>query len=86
MGELRGGAQQARRRLHEALQAVRLAEGHVPCETRPSLWTSNDRADREAAAYRCQTCPVRVECGEASGAERLGVWGARIRVAGSLDW
>ena len=86
MGEVRGGAEQSRRRLHEALQAVRLAERHVPCETHTSLWTSNDPADREAAAHRCQSCPVRVECGEASGAERLGVWGAHIRVAGSRDW
>ncbi|MBO1756506.1 WhiB family transcriptional regulator [Allobranchiibius sp. CTAmp26] len=76
----------AQRRLSSALRAVRLAEGHVPCEKNPSLWTSNDRADREAASHRCGTCPVRTECADASSAEHVGVWGSRIRLAGSLDW
>ncbi|WP_374221974.1 WhiB family transcriptional regulator [Allobranchiibius sp. CTAmp26] len=63
-----------------------MADGHIPCETNPSLWTSNDEAEREAAAFRCQGCPVRQECAEASGVERLGVWGAHIRLAGSTQW
>lgn len=79
-------AEQARHQLHTALRAVRLADHQVPCEVEPRLWTSNDRADREAAAFRCQSCPVRVECSDASAFERVGVWGSQIRAAGSLEW
>lgn len=79
-------AEAARHRLHAALRKVRLGDKKVPCEINPELWTSNNRADREAAAFRCQSCPVRVECSEASGFERVGVWGSQIRAAGSLEW
>ena len=65
-------ATETQRRLHVALRSVRLAEGHIPCETDPSLWTSNDQEDREAAAHRCQLCLVRAECSDASSSERIG--------------
>ena len=76
----------AQHRLHLALRVVRLADGHVPCERCPSLWTSNNPADREAAAHRCRSCPVHDECSAASSSERIGVWGSQIRSAGSKDW
>lgn len=75
-----------RQRLHAALNQVRLADKHVPCEIRPSLWTSNDPAEREAATHQCSSCPVRRECWEVSDFERLGVWGTRIRGAGMPQW
>lgn len=77
---------ESQHRLHIALRVVRSADGHVPCETDPSLWTSNDVADREAAAHRCRSCIVQVECFEASSSERIGVWGSQIRSAGSREW
>lgn len=79
-------AEDARHQLHSALRAVRLADRQVPCEVNPELWTSNNRADREAAAFRCGTCPVRRECSTAATYERVGVWGSTIRAAGSLEW
>ncbi|MDQ2852637.1 WhiB family transcriptional regulator [Dermatophilaceae bacterium Sec6.4] len=79
-------ATDARQRLNTALRAVRLADRQVPCEINPDLWTSNNRADREAAAFRCLACPVREECSAASSFERVGVWGSQIRAAGSLEW
>ena len=79
-------AEGARRRLHDALRAVRLADRQVPCEVAPGLWTSNVRSEREAAGHRCLTCPVRLECVDASRFERVGVWGGEVRSAGSLEW
>ncbi|MBO1767718.1 WhiB family transcriptional regulator [Allobranchiibius sp. GilTou38] len=79
-------AEGARRRLHDALRAVRSADRQVPCEVTPQLWTSNIRSEREAAGYRCRSCPVRVQCVEASEFERVGVWGGNVRAAGSLEW
>lgn len=79
-------AADARQRLNLALRAVRYADEQVPCEINPNLWTSNNRADREAAAFRCRSCPVRDECASASSFERVGVWGSQIRAAGSLEW
>lgn len=79
-------AEAARRRLHDALRAIRSADRQVPCEITPQLWTSNIRSEREAAGHRCHTCPVRALCVDVSGFERVGVWGGEVRAAGSLEW
>ncbi|WP_243763063.1 WhiB family transcriptional regulator [Allobranchiibius sp. CTAmp26] len=79
-------AEGARQRLHAALRAVRSADRQVPCEITPKLWTSNIRSEREAAGHRCLACPVRVQCMEVSEFERVGVWGGKVRAAGSLEW
>ena len=79
-------AEGARHRLHAALRAERSADRQVPCEITPRLWTSNIRSEREAAGHRCHSCPVQMQCVEASAFERVGVWGGEVRAAGSLEW
>lgn len=38
-------------------------------------WTSEDGAEREAAAHACQTCPLLDLCTAHGRHERAGVWG-----------
>lgn len=51
----------------------------TPCQTPgiDHLWTSDDAEDREAAAHRCQPCPLRLtECMTyaTTSTERHHVW------------
>ena len=69
-----------RERLAEAQDRLRLAvtaaADPVPClGPGPDGWLSEDRAERRAAAARCWSCPVIVECGQLADALQLQVWG-----------
>lgn len=64
------------------LALARLAdEGHLtPCQgPHAALWTSDDHEDREAAAHRCQTCPLLIPCQAHGEHERANTWGAADR-------
>lgn len=52
----------------------------VPCDGRPE-WTSECAEDREAAAYRCEPCPVLDICAAyaAVAKERHGTWAGADR-------
>jgi hypothetical protein len=57
----------------------------TPCQERPDLWVSDDRAERLAAKAECLTCWRLTECGiEVSDMRRrkLPVFG----VAAGVDW
>lgn len=51
----------------------------IPCRgPRAHLWQSRAHADREAAIWRCRTCPALDPCKAwaLAGPEQTGVWGA----------
>lgn len=52
-----------------------------PCRNpqRAHLWTSEDPAEREAAAHMCASCPVLDACTAHAPHERFGAWGATDR-------
>lgn len=51
----------------------------VPCRVAPDRWTSDDAAERRAAAIECQGCPIFDACDEAGAMERHHVWAGRDR-------
>jgi len=80
-------SEQAAERLHELGELVSLADAQdrlttavqtavapVPC-LGSDAWLSEDPAERQAAAVRCQQCPVLAECGQLADAMPLKAWG-----------
>lgn len=47
------------RRLHAALAD---ADGPVPCQSAPEVWTSDDAEQRASASRACADCPVILLC------------------------
>jgi hypothetical protein len=45
-----------------ALITLTDAGGRPPCGDRSGAWTSEDRAQRQEAALRCQPCPLLTIC------------------------
>ena len=65
-----------------ALRRLDDTEATTPCQ-RPAhahLWTSEKPAEREAAAWRCQSCPLLTRCAaHAEDGERWHAWGGADR-------
>ena len=76
-GGLSSAAVESFARLLVSLRKLEDTGQTTPCQ-RPAdrhLWTSESHADREAAGYRCQACPVLDVCAaHAKGGERWHAW------------
>lgn len=66
----------SRSALHAALIEARDAELRLPCSG-DERFTSDARAEREAAAAECVACPVLAACLGVGRLERFGVWGGQ---------
>ena len=64
--------------LAAVLRTAIAAKQIPPCASNPDLWFSDRAAEREAAAWRCRSCPVIDACAAYADAlqppPRHGVW------------